>query len=84
MNPLTLATPFLDPSQAHDTWYLMIIPMVIFVAIGYKAVRTKDMDGYWREVLVFVLQVLGGMVALALVFMVVVNVVVPLLAPMPG
>ena len=31
-----------------------------------------------------VLQVLGGMAALAVVFMVVVNVLVPLLAPMPG
>jgi|TARA_R110000782_G_scaffold53205_11_gene113450 NAD/NADP transhydrogenase beta subunit len=84
VNSLTLATPFIDPSQAHDTWYLLIVPMVIFVAIGYKAVRTKDMTGYWREVLVLVLQVLGGMAALAVVFMVVVNVLVPLLAPMPG
>lgn len=74
---------FIEPSQAHDAWYLMIVPMVIFIAVGYKAVRTKNMDHYWREVLVFILQVLGGMAALALAFMIVVNVLVPWLAPMP-
>lgn len=84
LSPPTLATPFIDPSSAHDTWYLLIVPMVILVAIGYKAIRAKDMTGYWREVLVFVLQVLGGMAALAVVFMLVVNVIVPLLAPMPA
>jgi NAD/NADP transhydrogenase beta subunit len=77
-----MATIFIDPIQAHDAWYLMIVPMVIFIAIGYKAVRVKHMEDYWREVLVFVLQVLGGMAALTVAFMVVVNVLVPWLAPM--
>jgi hypothetical protein len=77
-----MATIFIDPIQAHDAWYLMIVPMVIFIAIGYKAVRVKHIEDYWREVLVFVLQVLGGMAALTVAFMVVVNVLVPWLAPM--
>ena len=76
-----MATIFIDPVQAHDAWYLMIVPMVIFIAIGYKAVRTKHMEHYWREVLIFVLQVLGGMAALAAAFMLVVNVIVPWVAP---
>ena len=76
-----MATIFIDPLQAHDAWYLMIVPMVIFIAVGYKAVRTRNMDNYWREVLVFVIQVLGGMGLLALAFMVVINFVVPVLAP---
>jgi NAD/NADP transhydrogenase beta subunit len=76
------ATIFIDPIQAHDAWYLMIVPMVIFIAIGYKAVRTVRMEDYWREVLVFILQVLGGMAALTVAFMVAVNVLVPWLAPM--
>ncbi len=77
-----MATIFIDPIQAHDAWYLMIVPMVIFIAIGYKAVRVNRMEDYWREVLVFTLQVLGGMAVLAVAFMVVVNVLVPWLAPM--
>lgn len=76
-----MATIFIDPLQAHDAWYLMIVPMVVFIAVGYKAVRTRNMDNYWREVLVFVIQVLGGMGLLALAFMVVINFVVPVLAP---
>lgn len=76
------ATLFIDPLAAHDAWYLMIVPMVIFIAIGYKAVRINRMEHYWREVLMFTLQVLVGMGALAVAFMVVVNVLVPWLAPM--
>lgn len=81
---MTMATIFIDPIRAHDQWFLMIVPIVIFIAIGYKAVRTRRMQHYWREVLVFILQVLGGMVLLTIAFMVVINVLVPWLAPMPG
>ncbi len=76
-----MLTVFIDPSGAHDLWYLMIVPMVVFIAIGYKAVRVHRMETYWREVLVFILQVLGGIVGLAVVFLVVINVLVPWLAP---
>lgn len=75
------ATIFIDPVQAHDAWYLMIVPMVIFIAVGYKAVRTRNMANYWREVLVFIIQVLGGMALLTLAFMILVNFLVPALAP---
>ena len=81
---MTLGTVFIDAINAHDTWYWLIVPMVIFIAIGYKAVRCKNMANYWRQVLVFIIQVLGGMAALTVAFMIVVNVLVPLLAPMPG
>ena len=76
-----MATIFIDPIQAHDAWYLMIVPMVIFIAIGYKAVRVKHMEDYWREVLVFILQVLGLMGLITVAFMVLINVLVPWLAP---
>lgn len=81
---MTLGTVFVDAMNAHDQWYLLIVPMVIFVAIGYKAVRCKNMANYWREVLVFMIQVLGGMALMTLAFMGVLNVLVPMLAPMPG
>lgn len=82
--PQTLGTAFIDAVPVHDTWYLLIVPMVIFIAIGYKAIRCGNMDNYWRQVLIFIIQVLGGMVLLTIAFMITINVLVPLLAPMPG
>lgn len=76
-----MATIFIDPIQAHDAWYLMIVPMVIFIAIGYKAVRVRHMKDYWREVLSFTLQVLVAMGLITVGFMVLINVLVPWLAP---
>ncbi len=82
---MTLAyTPFIDAMSIHDQWYLLIIPMVIFVAIGYKAVRVNDLKDFPRQVFVFVVQVLGVMAVLAIAFTLIITVLVPLLAPMPG
>ena len=67
-----------------EAWYLLIVPMVFFVAVGYKAVRVTDMKGYWRNVFAFVVQVLGVMAVLAVGFTIVITVLVPMLAPMPG
>lgn len=82
--PATLGTIFVDAITSHDSWYLLIVPMIIFIAIGYKAVRTHNMDNYWRQVLVFIIQVLGGMALLAIAFMIAINMIVPMLAPMPS
>lgn len=76
-------TPFVDAISAHDQWYLLIVPMVVFLAIGYKSVRVGDMDQYWRSVFEFVVQVLAVMVVLAVAFTIVITVLVPMLAPMP-
>ncbi len=82
---VTLAyRPFIDALSIHDQWYLLIVPMVFFVAVGYKAVRVGEMKGYWRNVFAFVVQVLGVMAVLAIAFTIVITVLVPMLAPMPG
>ncbi len=82
---LTLAyTPFVDALPLHDAWYLLIVPMTIFLAIGYKAVRCYHLKHYVREVFVFVVQILGAMALLAIGFTIFVNVLVPLLAPLPS
>ncbi len=81
----TLAyTPFLDALAIHDHWYLLIVPMSIFLAIGYKSVRCSDMNRFFREVIIFTIQILGGLLLLAIAFTVVIVVLLPLLAPMPG
>lgn len=77
-------TPFIDALPVHDAWYLLIVPMAIFLAVGYKAVRCGDLRRYPREVVVFVVQILGVMALLAIGFTVFVNILIPMLAPMPS
>lgn len=80
----TLAyTPFVDALPLHDGWYLLIIPMTIFLAIGYKGVRCTHLSRYPREVGIFIAQILGAIVLLAVGFLVLINYLIPMLAPMP-
>lgn len=66
---LTLAwRPLLDPLDAHGWWYLLLLPISFFLAVGYKAVRVKSLAGYWQAVLVMTAQVVLGMMALAAAF----------------
>ena len=83
MNTLAY-TPFIDAMSIHEYWYLLIIPMSIFLAIGYKSVRCHHLERFWREVLVFTIQVLGGLLLLAIAFTIVIGVLLPMVAPMPG
>ncbi|MFN7374801.1 MAG: hypothetical protein ACK54T_05495 [bacterium] len=57
--------PFIDALSMHGTWYIWIVPMAFFIAVAYKAVRSKKLDHYWREVVVMTIQTLLGMAALA-------------------
>ncbi len=82
MNTLAYA-PFVDALAVHSIWYLLIIPMSIFLAIGYKAIRCSDLKKYPREVVIFTIQVLGGLGLLAIAFTIVIGVLLPMLAPMP-
>lgn len=77
-------TPFIDAVAMHEHWYLLIIPMAIFLAIGYKSVRCGDMSHFLREVIVFTIQVLGGLLLLAIAFTIVIVGILPLLSPMPS
>jgi len=77
-------TPFIDAISAHELWYLLIVPMAIFLAIGYKSVRCSNLKHFPREVLVFTILVLGGLMLLAIAFTVMIAGLLPMLAPMPG
>ena len=81
----TLAyTPLIDPLPVHNEWYLLIIPIAIFIAIGYKAIRCTDMKQYPREVFVFTMQILIGLGLLAAALTFVITVLIPMLAPIPA
>jgi hypothetical protein len=60
--------PFIDPINAHSFWYLLLIPISFFIAVAYKAVRVKTLTGYWTAVIVMTIQIVLGMIALAIAF----------------
>ncbi len=84
MMPVLAYTPFVDASSLHDNWYLLIVPIAILIAVGYKAIRCTDMKNYTREVFIFTMQILLGLGALALVSTIVITVLIPMLAPIPA
>ncbi len=83
MNPLAY-TPFIDPIDLHDWWFLLLIPMAFFVACAYKAVRVPSMRKFWPQVISFTIQIVGGIALLGLAAYLVLGYAIPSLAPMPG
>lgn len=71
--------PFLDPLDLHALWWWTLIPLVVGISIAYKAVRVRTFEGYWRQVTLMSVQVLGAMVALAAGVFLLVEVLGPLL-----
>src|SRR5262249_10147421 len=57
--------PFRDPLNVHTTWYLFLIPMAFLISVVYRAVRMKTLDQYWQQVVVMTVQIVLGMIALA-------------------
>ncbi|MBL4591826.1 MAG: hypothetical protein JKY96_07690 [Phycisphaerales bacterium] len=84
MIPTLAYTPFIDALAVHDEWYLLIIPIAFFIAIGYKSVRCYDMKNYLREVFIFTMQILIGLGILAILSTVLITVLIPMLAPVPS
>lgn len=80
MNAWCLGTRlFIDPIDTGAWWYLLLIPLCVGVAVVYKAVRVPSMEplsAYVRQVAVFTVQLLIGMVALAAAFFLLVEVFV--------
>jgi hypothetical protein len=57
--------PFIDPLNLHDVWWALLVPLSLGIAIAYKAVRTRDMGMYWRQVAIMTVQIVVAMVLLA-------------------
>lgn len=82
---ITLAyRPFLDPLPLDALWYVLLVPMAFFLAVGYKSVRTVEIEKFWPQVLMFTFQLVVGLVGLGAGFYVLVRVLLPALAPMPA
>ncbi len=65
---------------AHGFEWLLLIPIVVFLCIAYKAIRSEHMDRFWRHTFQMAGVVVVGLGGLALVGWVVVE----LLAMLPA
>jgi hypothetical protein len=63
--PALAYRPFIDPLNLHDAWWALLIPLSLGISIAYKAVRVRDMDTYWRQVIIMTIQIVVAMVLLA-------------------
>jgi len=73
--------PFLDPVDIHRLWYFLLIPLAVFVALAYKAVRLPDLRDLPRQVAVMTAQIVLGIAALGVAGYLVVEWVIPAVAP---
>lgn len=81
---ITLAyTPFIDPLPLQSVWYLTLPLLALGVAIAYKAVRVRDLSRYPRQVVMFTAQILAGVIGLGLLAILVIDILLPIIMPMP-
>ncbi len=73
--------PFVDPINAHRSWYLLLIPMAILITMVYKAVRLPELDRYWRQVAVMSVQIVLGIIALGAAIYLFIQFIAPLIVP---
>jgi hypothetical protein len=72
--------PLLQPAPGAATWWwLLVLPLSLFVSMAWKAVRLTELDGYWSAVLRMSAQIIAGMIGLFVVLAIVVRVLVPLI-----
>ncbi len=75
--------PFLDPLDLHQVWFLLLIPLSLGVSVTYKAVRLPTLDRYWRQVALMTTQIVVAIIAIGAASFLLVQYVLPLIAPMP-
>ncbi len=72
--------PFIEPARVFHVWWpILSIPLAWGIAMVYKAMRLESLDGYWRQVIVFTIQVVVGMAGMALALAILVQLIVPML-----
>lgn len=76
-------TPFLDPLPVNHYWFWLLLPLALGIASAYKAVRVLELREFPREVAVFTVQIVVGILGLGLAAFLVIEHLLPLIAPMP-
>jgi hypothetical protein len=71
-------TPFLEPwPGANRSWWMLILPLAFFLAMAWKAVRVPRMETYWREVISMTVQIVLGVIGIAIVLYILVVQIMP-------
>ena len=77
--------PFVDPIDglfdAHRWWFVFLLPIALFIAMAYKAVRVPSLRGYAREVVVMTAHIVLAIVALGAGAYIIIGHVMPLVMP---
>jgi hypothetical protein len=81
--------PFIDPLDVAIPalqlyWFVLLVPIAVLVSIAYKAVRVRHMSEFPRAVAVMSVQIIVAMIALGIASFLLVQIVIPMIAPMPG
>ena len=73
--------PFIDPMDVHGLWWLTLIPMALFISVAYKAVRVRRVPSasYAKGVALMTVQIVFGMMALAVALHVLVEFIIPVI-----
>jgi len=71
-------TPFLDPMNLHNAWWLTLVPLALGISVVYKAVRVKDFRGYWGQVVMMTVQIILGIIAISVGLFLLTEVFIPM------
>lgn len=72
--------PFIEPVPHIGSWWpLLLLPLSFGLSLVFRAIRTKDLSNYPRDVTIMTMQIVLAMAGLGIVFAVVVQWLVPLL-----
>ncbi|HAW95566.1 MAG TPA: hypothetical protein DCX60_04750 [Phycisphaerales bacterium] len=72
--------PFIEPVPNIGSWWpLLLLPLSIGLSMVYRAIRTRDLSNYVRDVMIMTFQIILAMAALGVIFAVIVQWLVPLL-----
>ena len=73
-------TPFVEPLPTIGLWWpLLLLPLSLGLSLVFRAIRTKDLSNYARDVVIMTVQIVLAMVGLGLVFAIIVQWLMPLL-----
>jgi type IV secretory pathway VirB2 component (pilin) len=76
--------PFVHPMNfVHEWWPVLLVPLAFGISVIYKAVRVQTLAGFWQQVLTMTVQIVLGMLALAIAVTIVVW-LIPYLAQRAG
>lgn len=81
MTLLLAYRPFIDPLDLHRHWFVLLLPMALFLSIAYKATRLEDLRELPKAVMVMTIQICLWMAALGLAAYLFVQHVAPIIAP---